>query len=309
MNSVLEQVLYYFTLITPAVLTGIGLIGNTLVLFILLKKKFRKVSLFRYLSISTVFDTFNVLLAWPGNLPNYFLINDYSASCKIYQYLCYMVFQIPPWINVISSADRFVAVKYSSRFHFRNGIKFQAFIVSTVCFLLIIINVPYFLYYDIQQNGNETFCGYNPNNISIGFYLDILNALTSTIVPFILMVTSTILIARYLITQKLKLQKRNKRKFRKELQFVKVMFTMDSFYLFSNLPYCILTITYDSLGIQYFGTLGFDIVNSLSYVYSSCDFFVYLACNKLFRCYFISMISCLRRELSQTDNSISAIEI
>ena len=47
--------------------------------------------------------------------------------------------------------------------------------------------------------------------------------------------------------------------------------------------------------MNYYGTLNYNIVNAISYVYFSCDFFVLLASNSLFRYYFASLIKCCRK--------------
>lgn len=301
-ESVLDSIEHHFNLISSILLTAIGLVGNTIVIFILLQKQFRKVSLFRYLIMATIIDTLNFLFIWPANHPNFFYLNRIPIICKLFQYLSYVVYQLSVWIIVLSSIDRFLAVKYSHKFHSRNKFKYQSGAVFIIFVVLMLVDIPFFLSYDVYEHGNETFCGYNPSSISIGFYMDLLNSFISTFVPFVLMILSTFIIGHHLIKHKTKLI-RNKNNFTKELQFVKVMCAIDIFYLICTLPFCILTVTYDALGVNYFGTLEFSIVNFLTYVYSSFDFFIYFSCNKLFREYFMAIIRCRRKKEISNDNT------
>jgi hypothetical protein len=295
-ESLIKIIEVYFYWISSIVLTIIGLIGNTIVIFILSRKKFLKVSLFRYLVIATVTDTLSFLFIWPANTPEMFGMNKYAIICKLYQYLSYIVYQLSVWIIVLSSLDRFLAVIYSNRFKVRNKFNYQAGAILIILTALFLVDIPFLLFYDIYEDGNQTFCGYNPSLISFGFYMDLLNSFISVFIPIVVMMSTTIIIGHHLIKNKIKLQK-NRKNFDKEKQLVKTLCGINIFYLACTLPFCILTVTYDALGINYFGTLEFSIVNFLTYVYSSCDFFIYLSCNKLFRQYFFYIISCGRKPI------------
>ena len=263
---------------------------NSLVIFILSRKYFFKVSLFRYLIIATKKDTLNFLFIWLANAPDFFKMNTYAIICKLYQYLSYIAYQLSVWIIVLSSIDRYLAVKYSNRFNFRNEFKYQAGAILTILIVLMVVDIPFLLFYDIYEDGNQSFCGYNPAYISLGFYMDLLNSFISTVVPFFVMISTIILIGRHLIKHKLKLQK-NRNNLKKEKQLVKKLCGISLFDLACT--FCILTVTYDALGINYFGTLEFSIVNFLTYVY--------LSCNKLFSQYFFYIISCRRKSIARLE--------
>ena len=289
--EIIASIHYYFNITTAIILTIIGLIGNPLVLYILTRPKFQKVSIFRYLVVSTIFETFVLLTIWPYNLPNLFQMNTNTFSCKIINYMSYIAYQFCPWIMVLSSADRFLAVRFPTRYKYRNEMRYQAIVLFVIFCLLVLFDIPYYLYYNIYEFGNQTYCG--TVDVNIGFYIDLLNFMISTILPFFLMALCTSLIANHIIKQKAKLQ-RNRKKFKKELQFIKVMFYMDLFFLVCNLPFCIQQLTFDILAINnityFFWTFIFDLTDFLIFVQCSCGFFVYFGCNTLFRKYFTSMI-------------------
>ena len=64
-------------------LTTIGILGNTIVLIVFSKPKFRKESTFRYLIVSTLGSTVKVLFIWPLAFPDFFMMNQVSLICKI----------------------------------------------------------------------------------------------------------------------------------------------------------------------------------------------------------------------------------
>ena len=293
MSDTIDPIIAYdFNFISTTVLTAIGLVGNSLVVFILSRPEFLKVPMFRYLIAATIFDTINVLLSWPSVYPDAFQVNNLPISCKLYIYLFYIPFQASPWIIALSSVDRYLSIKYPKSLNFRNQFKYQLLAIIIILIGILLIDIPFYIYHDVLSN--ETGCV--PTEYKIEFYLDVLDALISTIIPFIIMILSTILTSCLIVSQKAKLQKDNSKKFQKEMQLIKVLLAMDIYFLICNLPYCILTIVDDVLAINYFGTFSFYILNALTYVFSSCDFIIYFSFNKLFRKHFLSMISYFRKD-------------
>ena len=109
---------YKFNLAATIVLTIIGFIGNTIVLYILARPKFLNVTIFRYFIVSSINDLFELMTMWCYSLPDVFQVNQNSMSCKLVQYFVYLFYQFCPWIIVLSSIDRFLSVFYPMRFKF-----------------------------------------------------------------------------------------------------------------------------------------------------------------------------------------------
>ena len=65
--------------------TVIGIVGNTIVIFILTKPRFRKESTFRFLIISTIASSIKLLTTWSITFYETVLIDD--LKCKILSYL------------------------------------------------------------------------------------------------------------------------------------------------------------------------------------------------------------------------------
>ena len=281
-----------FSLIAAIVLTIVGVIGNPIVFFILTKSRFRNVSIFRYSIVSVVNDSFVLITMWPYNFPEAFQMNTSSISCKLSQYFGYLFYQFCSWIIVLSSIDRLLSVKYATRFQFRNKLKYQALALSVIFVVILFLDIPFYSYFDIHvQSNNSTLCA--TNDIFIQFYIDLTNLLISTIIPFFIMVLCTILIGHTLITQKSRLME-NRRTYKKELQYVKVLYALDAFFLICNLPFCIQQLISDGFTINnkpyFFQTFIFNVTNSIIYIQNAFAFFVYFISNKGFRKYFLSII-------------------
>jgi hypothetical protein len=130
-------------------------------------------------------------------------MNKYAIICKLYQYLSYIVYQLSVWIIALSSLDRFLAVIYSNRFKARNKFSYQAGAILIILTLFFLVDIPFLVFCDIYEDGNQTFCGYNPSLISFGFYMDLLNSFISVFIPIVVMISTTIIIGHHLIKNKI----------------------------------------------------------------------------------------------------------
>ena len=68
-DQTLQTFTNYFALGSNSFLTFFGVIGNSLVLFILSRKIFRDIPMFRYFFITAVFQIFQLILIWMPTLP------------------------------------------------------------------------------------------------------------------------------------------------------------------------------------------------------------------------------------------------
>ena len=263
-----------------------GLIGNTLVIYILSRPKFKKESLFRYLLIASINDTIFLSYIWSLSYISEFKLNSIEILCKLFFYTSRIFFSLSPWIIVISSIDRFIATKYPTHYLFRKKFKYQALVILIVFISITLINIPYYYFIKIINiNTNLTSCQFEDLNTL--FFIDLLGFLSGTIIPFFMMVLFNSMTFKELLKSKKTIQRK---KFDKEYRFFKILIFMNLFFLICYLPIYIYTVTYDILGIQYVGTSGFVYLNYLTFFYSSLNFFVYFSSNKLFRKYVLSII-------------------
>ena len=280
--------IHYLLLILLSIVSVFALVGNFLVVLILSRPEFIKVSMFRYLIAATIFDTITALISWPSVFPEPFQITANSLSCKLYIYIGYFIAQMSPWIIALSSVDRYLSIKYPKRLSFRNKFIFQILAIAIIFILILIINVPFYVLNNVVLN--ETGCTLTTTNAKL--YLDIFDTLITTVIPTFIMIFSTILTGYLIINQKAKV-KISAINLEKEMQLLKVLLAMDLLFLICNLPVYLVLVVNDVLGMEtmssyYYYCFLYVLLN----VFYSCDFFVYFAFNKLFRRHFMSMIRC-----------------
>jgi hypothetical protein len=234
---------YYFNLVTAILFTVFALIGNSLVIIVLTKPKFLEIPFFRYLIVATIVETISASFIWASGFPNVFGINSYDINCKMYVYLSFVFLQFGPWINVLGSIDRYFSIKHPTKFHFRKQFKFQAFSVLIIFGSIILINVPYLVYLQVNSNLCSTGVFFT------GLYLTIfLNGNMHCILPSICMIIMNGMIIYQLIVKR---KKFNKTKFYKEVQFAKVLLSNNLVFIILNLPFTIYIVVQFILGVNF----------------------------------------------------------
>jgi hypothetical protein len=288
-----QDIAKYIYFVGSAILTIVALIGNTWTCYIFTREKFRKVSMFFYLAIGNVVNLLLMLTIWPDSLAkSLFKFDSLLFSCKFFSFITFFLSDLGPWVIALGSLDRLLSVKYSRRFQFRNKFKYQLFIVLIITTFITIVNLPLLIYLEIQiQNSTTLICNYKSNFEYLVNYMGIKTNIVSLLLPFLLMLISTILIAHHLIKNKKKLDS-SRTKFKKEIRYVRVVVSVDLFYFVTNAPALVKAIIFRALNITYSNIWMTLTLNLLLAFYLSADFFVYFWCNKLFRDYVYFLIRC-----------------
>lgn len=191
-------------LIGSIILVIIGIICNFLTFLIYIQRKYRLLAMGRYLACLAVFDIL-VTISLMFKLFT-FEWTKTTIFCKIFLHLRYTNIQFCAWLSVINSFDRSLAVLFAMKSSYRcfkiinlfqMNTKYQLISLGIILISLLAINAPLSVYaeYSSQIGG----CGLPKN---IGFIVDIIDLLVSTIIPFILMLFSSILIIRKLYKTK-----------------------------------------------------------------------------------------------------------
>ncbi len=299
-ENIFQTIDFYLNQIASIVLTVIGLIGNSLVFYILTRPKFLKESIYRYFLASEIVAAFSLLLLWLINIPILVKWDVPLIYCQIYNLLTFALFQLYPWISVLNSIDRLLSLKYPTKLKFMKELKFQILAITCLFCSFLLLSVPRFLY---NTKSNLTICAIS--NPQAGFYMSLENLIVSNLTPFFIMILSTCLVVHYFITQKRRLEQ-NRINYKREKGFMKSVLTMDVWFILCYTPSCVtqfLQFTLDFTNIdENIWKLIYDVSGILIFLETSCNIFVYLCCNKLFRNYFYSMFSCCRK----TVNLVSA---
>jgi hypothetical protein len=283
-NETINEINY----ITSILITVFGYIGNSITIYILSRPKLRKISLFRYLIFSIINDFIVLLTMW---ICAFQWICE-SIGCKLSQYFVFLFYDFSGWIVVISLLDRFVSVKYPKKYKFRNSFKYQAIIVFLIFLILILIHIPFYLFYDVYGSNNTLSC--TVDNIYRSYYLNLLSFLVGKMVPFLIMIVWTILTGQFLIQGKIKLTK--SKSLIKEKKLIKMTVFISSVFFILNIPYYLSVYIYGfSTGNRISFSEGtpyiiYTLACILCYVYNSIGFLICFISNRIFRKYFFSLI-------------------
>ena len=156
------------------VFTIIGLIGISISIYILTRDKFMKVLMFRYFLLCEIMNLIFFVYIWSWYIPILFKWNIASLYCKLWEYTGYTLYSMYQWINSLNSVDRLLSFKYSLNYDFRKKFKYQALAVAITFLFSLIINTPYYVYFDIK---NSTICGFQDTEAE--FYVHLLNSFCS----------------------------------------------------------------------------------------------------------------------------------
>jgi hypothetical protein len=274
MNDKKNDIIKIYNFSASTIFTIIGIIGNTIVIYILTKPNFRKESTFRFLIISTIGSSIKLSATWPSSFYQSAILDD--LNCKILSYMGFLIGRFPPWINGLGSIDRYISVKYPQKFKFRNQFKYQALAVLIVFIALIFLDLPFYFY--VGKQLNRTSC--EEINPEAGIFLNIYYLILTILIPVTISLVTAYLTSKQLIKHKKKLHIVN---FKKEKQHFYVLLGINILFTFSQIPYILFLSICVIMKMEFFGTLVYYIVYSLTNVYVSFDIIIYFISNKLFR--------------------------
>jgi hypothetical protein len=266
-------------------MTSVGLIGNSLSVYIMSRPKLRDISIFRYLMVSMINDSIILITMWISTLPHIFLSD--SIICKISTYFAYLFQNFSGWILVVSLIDRLISVKYPRKFKFRNVFKYQSVIIITIFTTVCLLYSPFALYFDMHEQSNQTNCLATDDQIN--FYLNSGSFLSGIFIPFILMIILTFLIGYCLIKNKKRIN--YTKSLRKEKRLITITIVTSAVFLITNLPFYIQWLVNRNVYLHGTTYLMYSLANQLTYVCNSIGFFVCLLSNSVFRKHFYSIFS------------------
>jgi hypothetical protein len=147
----LDTISYNIKFVSSIILLPIGIIGNLLVFFIYIRKKFRSVAMARYLAMLSLFNILSILTLL-------FTFFDFEWSrtdtfCRFYTFIRYSDIQFCAWLLVLNSIDRLLTIYYATRStticfitRFLNDFKFQLIVIASIFTIIIMINIPFIIY-------------------------------------------------------------------------------------------------------------------------------------------------------------------
>ena len=291
----------YLGYIFTVILSLSGIITNLIVLKILMHKHFIKQSIYVYLSAIALYDMAEMGLVWLYLIPNTFFTVT-SIFCKSIMFLLNLIFSTVSWTMVVYSIDRIFSLVLPMKLSIRKHLSFQLVVIFTILIFSFVLNIPIIIFYDAGTgNINETEnCLYTDDKI--GLFIDIYFISVTFFLPGIIILSTTVFIIKRLFRLKRRLPLKNNRR---EIEFARTIISMDVLFILFKLPIFVEMFWFDfysnKVDVKFNELSKFllYLVKSISFVYNSAPFFIYLKFNKTFRAHFIALFS--RR--AQTYNS------
>lgn len=304
---------YFLNMYVQPILVIIGLAGNLINVLVFSRKKFSKLATRNILKLIAIIDSFCLLQILDHFFKfgfGFYLRRDTDFACKFFTYLIYSFGPMSAWLLVFISVERFVSITMPTS---KIGLVFKhtSFQIKVFC-IICIFNLIYYSPFLVLVENKCVLARNNPSNLSNSSLIDtryccdfvdynsqnilsLMDAFNSSLVPFFLMLLSSVLIISSIFRSRFRLkhaqtaqkeqQKQNRKRLKRDVQFAITSIYMNVLFIAFNLPVCV-TLFYN------------DNITSLIYLimvdtyYSSyvINFFIYLAFNSLFREEFLVMI-------------------
>lgn len=281
-----------------------GLVGNVISFVVFSRKTFRKNSINIYCRSLMVFNIIYIVVQLISDFGKFAGVDIYTPSdvlCK----LCFYVYVTMPatsgWTLAVFSIDKAASVLQVGRngkliSMIRNP-KFPLFSIATIVLinLLIYVIVPIYLFpvrieTSVTNETNETQTSYicNLNTLSFGYIMNVLFLVKSSLLPFLVMLSATMVITKTLYTSRNKVLSLDKQRQTKDRKFAITSAVFNVLYVIFQLPitFSYLISTPDELTYYLFYVSA---VISLNMNFSM-PFFVYLVSNSIFRNEFLKLV-------------------
>ena len=304
LNDLGNKIDYYFALIT----IPIGIIFNTLSVFIFLRKNLNKTNMgfFNFcLSISNSFTLIYFIFVSDSKIFfNYDLKIKHDVLCRIIPFIRRVIREVSPWIEVLITFDRLIYVKFPTRFKFMHKKLILAEIMGLMLLILSVISIENFFYSirttvkiipaptsknmtnnTIEPKSDLSSTCTGSNDILLAS--DLISIILRTFIPIITMVVLNYILISFVLHTKSKMKNnQNKAYCSRQLNFTLTVIAMDMYFLALNLPVSVMYIlryavvsSWSGLLVNFVWKICYNIAN----LYYATLFFFNIIFNRIFR--------------------------
>jgi len=244
---------------------------------------------------------------------NYNIIPLSTIVCKVYQSLIDIFSAYSAWILVFISAERFFLIVFSGSkmaklFSHKWFQLAGLFLIFLICFFFYSIDWLFYKmtyvvffnnsidYYDSMVSESVAVCYIDNSFFNANTYM---NIFFSCLIPFIALITSSLLIIYSMTTLRRRISLPNsnsaifKKREKRDFQFARTILLLDLIFLAFNFPFQFFFILSNYFQVTIYGTNLYTIQMYLLYLYysgSAINFLVYIVFNLNFRSEFFKMI-------------------
>jgi hypothetical protein len=282
-----ENLLFYIIIYIFIFVCLIGIIGNILSFIVFSRKKFQNTIFSTYFRILAICDLLTLLFRTEFFLSQFQLTTLISFTeflCKIHNFLIYLIPCLSIWILLLISLDRSLSILTPAKFLFRKKQMFQLLACLIISVYNILLCFPLFFTSTIEQTPKNSTSPLECNNQSV--LIDLLQLASSAIIPFILMLISSILIIKTLFNSRKNSNNSNRIK-KKDIKFAFTSIGLNISFFILNFPLSLYLI------ISYFVEDNFTIhafLSMLLYSHYCTLFFVSYFLNSTFKKEFLILL-------------------
>jgi hypothetical protein len=290
LSSLNKTILYYYL----TVLIPIGIVTNTISILIFMRPNMNKTTMGFY-NITIAISNILALLCYVfvQNLQVFFNVNFLTlspAACPLGYLVRRTIRELTPMIEAFVTVDRFCAVFYPRRFKIlTNKKKLLAGMFVMYVILVLLSFQNWFFYLRVSKSSNNTTVATCTAIPLVSISSDLVSNLLRVYIPISIMAILNVFIIRKLSETKTKLNKTSNES--KDRNFTVTVTSMNLFFIFFNLPVCIVyivNIVYDNFLVtdrlaKARLTFIFNMFYFMATTYYMMFFFTNLVFNKLFR--------------------------
>lgn len=279
---------------TSLLIVFVGIFSNIFMFIVFNRNALAKISVSIYFRVMAVINCFISVTFLKEFLTFQYKITLADRStflCKSISYTIYAVSSMAAWFLVLAGLDRFLVIAHPTRFHFIQKARFPLYCVIA----MIVYNLIFYFYWIFEvdlvtfmvNSNNSTFKKCYLFNLK-DFYLS--HLINSTIIPFIMMVISTIGLLFVVYNSRKRMRKfeqsskKSSSKRIRDLKFGISMIITNIVFLVLNAPFYIYNTTDKTSSFNWK-----KVFLILVYSYYSITFFLQLVVNNLVRNQFLSI--------------------
>lgn len=170
-----------------------------------------------------------------------------ETICKFYKFFNYSTSSITAWLLVYLSIDKFITFKYP-KIKITRTDWFQPLVIIVIIAFNFIYFIPIIFYSDLQELGNNTVMNFTSyfecNIIEKRLIINLMELFIMVFLPFILMVTFSVLLSNFILKSRLKILRLNRpqdrKRLRKDVKLAVTSIFFNIVFIFVTFPVCIL---------------------------------------------------------------------
>ena len=289
----MEKFEYFVNYLQVPIVLSLGIIGNTLGFLILLKKKLLQIGprfIFQALFLTDSIYLVQILQPYLAYSYNKDLSLVSSFFCVSYWYFNYLLSTISPWLLSYISVERYISIRYPKwKLILRNKTNQWIYFIVIVALNFAYYSEIIFLNaFQIINNSNDSSSQCVFNNIESQAIISYMDLANRVIIPFILMVISSIMLIESIRKARLSISgcgRRQYRRLKKDIRFAITSILLNCIYLVLSLPISIYIFTPD-----YFNNIIYLFLFYVYYSSYALNFYLIIFSNYLVRKEFLKSL-------------------